>query len=454
LSPHVTAVNYWIGKAHFLSTKSKSYMSEIRVKRIKKLNVRITVPGDKSISHRAVMLAGLAEGKSRVTGFLKSDDCMCSLRAMQALGARVEVLDDDAMEITGVAGECQQVMETIDCGNSGTSMRLLAGILAAQPFAARLSGDHSLNSRPMKRVMAPLTQMGAYIESEMKNGCAPLRVSGARLQGITYKLPVASAQVKSCLLFAGLFADGSTTVIEPTQSRDHTERMMKHFFVPLRTEELTSVVHGGSIPQGRDFRVPGDFSSAAFWLAAAAAFPGSMLSVEGVGLNSTRTGLLSILMKMGAQIREYVETGNDTEPHGNLEIHGRGLHSVVVEGKIIPNVIDEIPIISVLAALAEGETIIKDAKELRVKETDRIAAITQNLRAFGVPVEETEDGMIIQGGNPLTGATVESFGDHRIAMAFAILGLFSEGETRILNTDCITTSYPGFEKQLTQIINA
>ncbi len=445
-------------------------MSEIKVKKIRRLDARIRVPGDKSISHRAVMLGGLARGTCKITGFLPSEDCLCSMRAMQALGAKIEQITDSHLEITGVSGECRQVLETIDCGNSGTSMRLLAGILAAQPFTSRLSGDSSLTSRPMRRVMIPLMQMGAFIESEMKNERAPLRINGGRLHGINYKMPVASAQVKSCILLAGMFAEGTTSVTEPMSSRDHTERMLRHFLVPSRADSLqksldgkdipikggvplTTVVHGGSIPEARDFRVPGDFSSAAFWLVAASAFQGSQLSIEDVGLNKTRTGLLSVLMRMGAQIREYVETGNDTEPHGNLEITGRGLHATTVDGDIIPNVIDEIPAIAVLAALAEGETIIKDAGELRVKESDRIASITKNLRAFGVPVEEAEDGMIIQGGKALKGTTVDCFGDHRIAMAFSILGLFAEGETRILNTECIRTSYPGFEKQLEAIMS-
>jgi 3-phosphoshikimate 1-carboxyvinyltransferase len=427
-------------------------MSEIKVKRLKKLYGTLRVPGDKSMSHRALILAGLAEGTSRISGFLNSDDCLCTLRAMQALGAHVTQMGPTTYEVVGVGGECRQVLETIDCGNSGTSMRLLAGILAAQPFPSRLSGDASLCSRPMKRIMGPLTQMGAYIESERNNDRAPLRLHGARLQSISYSMPVASAQVKSCVLLAGLFAEGSTGVTEPSKSRDHTERMMKHFYITLRQSENTTIVHGDSIPQANDFNVPGDFSSAAFWLAAAAAFPGSCLTVENVGLNPTRTGLLTVLFRMGAQIREYVETGTDCEPHGNIEIRGNGINAVHLDGEIIPNVIDEIPIISVLGALANGETIIRDAKELRVKESDRIRTVVDSLRAFGAVVEEAEDGMIISGGNPLHGATIDSHGDHRIAMAFAIMGLFADGETRILNTDCVRTSYPGFEQTLANLM--
>jgi 3-phosphoshikimate 1-carboxyvinyltransferase len=327
-------------------------------------------------------------------------------------------------------------------------MRLLSGILAAQPFTSKLTGDSSLTSRPMKRIMDPLRQMGASIESERNNGCAPVRIDGGDLVGITYESPVASAQVKSCVLLAGLFAKGSTTVKEPARSRDHTERMMRYFYVPVSSGPLTATVHEGDLPEPRDFTVPGDFSSAAFWLAAAAAFPGGRLTVEDVGLNPTRTALLSVLLRMGAGVREFVETGEGTEPRGNLEVSGMQLRGTVIEGDEIPNLIDEIPILAVLGALATGETIIRNAAELRHKETDRIKTMVQNLRAFGVPVEETADGMIVQGGADLRGATVESFGDHRVAMSCAILGLFCDGETRVNDVACINTSYPGFEKTL------
>ena len=426
-------------------------MSELRVQKLKKLDACLKVPGDKSISHRAVLLAGLAQGTSRIEGFLNSEDCLCTLRAMQALGAKVDFVDETTFDITGVGGECKPVLETIDCGNSGTLMRLISGILAAQPFPSRLSGDSSLNSRPMKRIIEPLHEMGAQIESELRNDRAPLRLYGSHLQAIDYHSPVASAQVKSCLLFAGLFAEGNTSVQEPALSRDHTERMMRYFYISVQTNELCTTVPGNSLPQARDFIVPGDFSSAAFWMVAAAAFPGSTLAIERVGLNPTRTGLIRVLMRMGAQIREFIETSKEMEPYGNLEIQGHTLRGTIIEGQEIANVIDEIPILSILAALAEGETIIKDASELRVKETDRIAAIATNLRAFGAEVEELPEGLIIQGGKALHGATVESFGDHRIAMAFAVLGLFCEGQTRILNTACIDTSYPHFEQHLAHL---
>jgi 3-phosphoshikimate 1-carboxyvinyltransferase len=422
--------------------------ASIRVRRLKRLNAHIRVPGDKSISHRAAMLAGLAGGTSRIGGYLKSEDCLCTLRAMQALGAEVLTVDDHTVDITGVGGKCQVPLETIDCGNSGTSMRLLSGILAGQKFTSRLTGDSSLCSRPMKRIMEPLARMGAVVVSERDNGCAPLRIEGGELTGIRYESPIASAQVKSCLLLAGLFAKGSTTVVEPVQSRDHTERMLRYFYVPIQTGERTTSVHGGDRPEPRDFTVPGDFSSAAFWLAAGAAFPGGRVTIVDVGLNPTRTALLSVLLRMGAGVREFVDTGDDTEPRGNVEIMGGDLTGTVIGGAEIPNLIDEIPILAVLGALAEGETVIKDARELRHKESDRIATVVRNLRAFGVRVEESDDGMVIQGGGAFRGAVVESHGDHRIAMASCILGLFCDGDTRVNDTDCIATSYPGFEKTL------
>lgn len=426
-------------------------MNELRVRRIRRIKARIRVPGDKSMSHRAVMLASLANGTSRITGFPANEDCLRTLQAMQALGADIEMSDDGTLEITGVAGDCRQALETIDCGNSGTCMRLMAGILAGQPFSTRLSGDASLNTRPMARIVKPLTQMGALIKSEYGNDHAPLVIQPSRLSAIHYESPEASAQVKSCILLAGMFAEGGTCVTEPCLSRDHTERMMRHFMLPVRTEGTSAFIQGLSVPSPRDFSVPGDFSSAAFWIAAAAALPGARLVVENLGLNPTRTGLLGVLLRMGAQIREHVESGATIEPCGAVEVHGAQLHGTIVEGAQIVSVIDELPVIAALAALADGATVIKDAGELRFKETDRLAALATNLSAFGVPVDETEDGLIIQGGSPMRGATVDSFGDHRIAMAFAILGLFCEGETRILNTSCIHTSYPGFARQLSAL---
>jgi 3-phosphoshikimate 1-carboxyvinyltransferase len=337
-------------------------------------------------------------------------------------------------------------------------MRLMAGLLAAQNFRCRLTGDPSLSKRPMRRVISPLQEMGARLSADGSKQCPPLVVEGGPLTGITYRLPVASAQVKSAILLAGLFANGRTTVVETARSRDHTERMFEYYLIKFHREDVWEgkspahrklkesriTVEGGQIPESRDFHVPGDISSAAFWLVAAAAQPGSRLLVKDVGLNPTRTGILDVLVRMGACIREVVESSPHGEPSGTIDIKGCGLHGTEICGDEIPNVIDEIPALAVAAALAEGRTVIRDASELRVKETDRIAAVATNLRAMGVEVEEFPDGMAITGGSPLKGAKLQSFGDHRIAMAFAVAGLFAKGETTIEDTACVQTSYPGF----------
>ncbi len=422
-------------------------MNHLRIIPSPKIDGEITVPGDKSISHRAVIFASLAHGPTRVTGFLPGEDCLCTLRALQAMGAQIEIIDETTLLIEGIKGAFKAPWEPLDCGNSGTGMRLLAGLLAGQPFASKLFGDASLSRRPMKRIIDPLTKMGAKITATGDKHTPPLAIEGTPLTGIDYKSPVASAQVKSCVLIAGLLAQGTTRVTDPIQSRDHTERLLAHFYAPAQVEGLTVTVRGGNKLHGNDLQVPGDFSSAAFWLVAAAATPGSRLTIRNVGLNPTRTGLLNVLIRMGAQIREHVEAPS-AEPFGTLEVIGTRLHGVEIGGAEIPNIIDEIPILSVAAALADGQTTIRDAKELRVKESDRIKAMATNLRAFGVPVVEQPDGMIVDGGHLIRHAKVESFGDHRIAMACAVLALSADHPSRIEDTDCIATSYPGFEKHL------
>jgi 3-phosphoshikimate 1-carboxyvinyltransferase len=303
----------------------------------------------------------------------------------------------------------------------------------------------------MKRVIEPLTQMGATIHAEGEGGRPPLVIEGGKLKPIQYTSPVASAQVKSAVLLAGMFASGKTSVTEPSQSRDHTERMLEYFLVRPQKSDLTVAIHGGLTPESRPFTVPGDISSAAFWLIAAAAQPRSHLLVKNVGLNDTRTGVLAVLLRMGATVAEVSESG-EAEPMGTIEVRGARLRGTTIEGKEIPNVIDELPILAVAGALAQGQTTISNAGELRVKETDRLAAIATNLRAMGAQVGETEDGLEIFGGLPLQGAKLDSFGDHRIAMAFAIAGLFAEGETTITNTACVETSYPGFYQALERIL--
>jgi 3-phosphoshikimate 1-carboxyvinyltransferase len=434
-------------------------MSEFRVRSIRTLDAAFPVPGDKSMSHRAAMIAGLADGVSTVRNFLPSEDCLNTLGAMKACGVEVEVLEEmpgfgpTAMRIHGRAMRLSAPAAPIDCGNSGTGMRLLAGLLAGQPFDSELFGDESLSGRPMGRITLPLGEMGAKIDClGEKPGCAPLRIHGTRLHPIRYELPVASAQVKSAVLLAGMFCEGVTTAVQPADTRDHTERMLESFGVKVATGTPAVSIQGGQVPRARDFRVPGDLSSAAFWVVAAAALPGSRLLIRDVGLNPTRTAVLDVIERMGARIARTLRSASDGEPIGDLEVHGAKLRGTELLRREIPNLIDEIPVIAVAAALAEGTTVIRHAKELRVKETDRIATVVEGLRAMGGQVEEFEDGMEITGGAPLRAATIESHGDHRIAMAFAIAGLFAEGETVIRDTDCVNTSYPGFARQLAAVL--
>ncbi|MBV9659377.1 MAG: 3-phosphoshikimate 1-carboxyvinyltransferase [Verrucomicrobia bacterium] len=455
-------------------------MSDLRIRRAPHIRAEIRVPGDKSISHRAVLIAALSNGVCVLRGFLPGEDCQSTVGAMRALGVKIEQPEPDTLIVHGCYRKLQPPKGDIQCGNSGTTMRLLAGLLAGQPFDSRLVGDASLSRRPMGRVIDPLTQMGANIVAEGPKKSAPLRISGQPLHGIDYKLPVASAQVKSAVLLAGLFASGRTSVIEPVPSRDHTERLLNYYLCPVTREELPPAaapkargkankgggddddaprpvrvsLEGGKMPESRDFTIPGDLSGAAFWLAAAAAQPGARLLVEGLGLNDTRTGFLNVLLRMGAKLREVVEDIEQIERSGSVEVEGARLHGVVVEGREIPNVIDELPIIAVLGALASDQTTIRDAAELRVKETDRIAALCANLRAMGALVEERPDGLTVMGGHPLQGTHLPSFGDHRIAMAFAIAGLFAEGETVIEGAECIEISYPGFAETLQKILAA
>ncbi len=432
-------------------------MSSLRVRAISSLHAEFSVPGDKSISHRAAIFGGLSNGVCEISNFLPSEDCLNTLKAMGALGARYEVSEElekygpTKLRIHGQSMKLSAPSAPIDCGNSGTGMRLLAGLLAGQDFSSELFGDASLSSRPMGRITDPLSKMGARLETlGEKPGCAPLKIHGSKLKAITYEMPVASAQVKSAVLLAGLFSEGTTVVHQPSTTRDHTERMLAAFRVSTRVDGNKISLPGRQIPESCDFTVPGDISSAAFWLVAAAAMPGSRLLISDVGLNPTRTAILNVLSRMGARMTEIVRS-SEGEPIGNIEIHGAPLNGTTLLAEEIPNLIDEIPVIAVAAALAQGDTHIRNARELRVKETDRITTTVENLRKMGADVEEFEDGMIIHGGNPLKGAEIDSHGDHRIAMAFAIAGLFASGETEIHGTDCINTSYPGFSYHLDAI---
>ena len=427
---------------------------EFRVKRAPRIDAEITVPGDKSISHRAVIIASLSNGVCVLRGFLPSEDCLRTVAAMRALGIKIEQPEAELLVVHGKKRLLTPPAGDIDCGNSATTMRLLAGLLAGQPFDSRLVGASSLSRRPMDRVIEPLRKMGAIITAEGPNESPPLRITGSNLRAVEYNSPVASAQVKSALLLAGLFAKGKTTVNEPSMSRNHTELMLNYFLVRTAKEEDGGIsIFGDQIPESRDFTVPGDISSAAFWLVAAAAQPGGHLLVRDTGLNDTRTAVLGVLIRMGAQVREAIEDVDQIEPRGIVEVTGAPLKGTVIQGKEVPLLIDELPILAVAGAIASGTTTIRQAQELRVKETDRIAAIAHNLRAMGAQVIELNDGLEIHGRGALRGARVASFGDHRIAMAFAVAGLFADGETIVQDAQCVHESYPEFDKALEEIVN-
>jgi 3-phosphoshikimate 1-carboxyvinyltransferase len=426
---------------------------ELRIKRAPRIDTEITVPGDKSISHRAVIISALSNGICTLRGFLPSEDCMHTVNALRALGIQIDQPEPTELVVHGKKRVLNPPAGEIDCGNSGTSMRLLAGLLAGQTFESRLVGDASLSRRPMDRIITPLRKMGANIVAEGPEQTPPLRIHGGSLRGINYSSPIASSQVKSAILLAGLFAKGKTTVEEPSASRNHTELIFNYFLVRTAKDNGAVSVFGDQMPESRDFTIPGDISSAAFWLAAAAAQPGGHLLVRHIGLNDTRTAMLGVLVRMGAQVREAVEDVDQLEPRGIVEITGAPLRGTVIQGKEVPQLIDELPILAVASALASGTTIIRHAQELRVKETDRIAAIAHNLRIMGAQVIEMNDGLEIHGPAPLRGARVASFGDHRIAMAFAVAGLFAEGETVVQDVDCIRESYPGFETALEEFMN-
>jgi len=405
------------------------------------------------------MFASLAEGSCTITGFLESGDCLSTVTALRGLGVQISRAGEGTFVVKGQGGRFSAPKGDIDCGNSGTTMRLLSGILSAQPFSSRLTGDASLSGRPMGRVMKPLAEMGGRFTAEGGEGRPPLAIEGGRLKPISYEMPMASAQVKSAILLAGLFAEGETSVIEPAACRDHTERMLQEFGVildlgvPGPNGRRRIGLCGPQRLRARDFAVPSDISSAAFWIVAASAKPQSDVTLKGVGLNPTRTGILSVLQRMGARLEITSVDPSAAEPFGNVRILASDLQGTLIAGAEIPNVIDELPILAVAGALARGKTIIRDAGELRVKETDRIAAVAGNLRAMGVQVVETQDGMEIEGASELKGARLGCFGDHRIAMAFAIAGLFAEGETIIEGVECVDTSYPTFGKVLGSILS-
>ena len=416
----------------------------------------VRVPGDKSISHRTALLAGISSGVSTIRGFLQAEDCLNTLKAMEAFGARSWFDEDGVLSIQGTGGKMLEPAGPLDVGNSGTGMRLLAGLCAGSPITVTLTGDESLNGRPMRRIQEPLELMGAKIDLT-EAGTAPMTIQGGNLHGIEYCLPVNSAQVKSCCILAGLYADGTTTVVEPVPTRDHTERMLRAVGAPIKVDgkNISIQGYGAKGPKflARPYIVPGDFSSAAYWLAAAAAIPGLVVRAEGIGLNRRRTALLDVLRRMGATVEvERTSLAADPEVYGNVTVRGAALHGTEVRGDEIPNLIDELPLVAVLGALASGRTAIRDAAELRVKESDRVAVMAENLASLGVAVEELDDGLLVDGPARIVPTrAIRTHGDHRIAMAMAVLAIFSDAPVCIGNVACVDTSYPEFWNQLQQL---
>ncbi|MBS9391860.1 MAG: 3-phosphoshikimate 1-carboxyvinyltransferase [Dolichospermum sp. LBC05a] len=419
------------------------------------LQGRIRVPGDKSISHRALMLGAIAEGETQIQGLLLGEDPRSTAACFRALGAEISELNTELVTVKGIGlGNFQEPINVLDAGNSGTTMRLILGLLASHPGRFfTVTGDSSLRSRPMSRVVKPLQQMGAQIWGRKGNTLAPLAIQGQALKPIHYHSPIASAQVKSCILLAGLNTEGQTTVTEPALSRDHSERMLRAYGAELSIDpDGNSVtITGGAKLYGQTVIVPGDISSAAFWLVAGAIVPGSDLVVENVGVNPTRTGILEALELMGADIQLENQREVAGEPVADIRVRSGGLKSCTIAGDIIPRLIDEIPILAVAAAFAEGTTIIRDAEELRVKESDRITVMAQQLNKMGAKITELPDGMEITGGTPLVGAEVDSHTDHRIAMSLAIAALNATGTTTIHRAEAAAISYPNFTSTLREI---
>ena len=410
------------------------------------LSGQLAVPGDKSISHRSLILNALAEGRALVRGLSHGEDVLSTMACLRGMGVPIEPGESPGEYIIeGRSASLEEPADVLDAGNSGTSMRLLSGLLASQPFVSVLTGDESLRSRPMGRIVAPLKAMGAEIMGRRSDSLAPLVVRGGSLKGIEYDLPVASAQVKSCIMLAGLAAEGDTVIHQPSLSRDHTERMVKAMGASVETDGLDLVLHPGPL-RAVDVLVPGDISSAAFWMVAGLCHPNSRVLVRGVGLNPSRTGIIDALVSMGAgpglqMVEERTEGG---EPVADLLLTPTELKGAEIAGDLIPRILDEIPVLAVAACFASGDTVIRDAAELRVKESDRIATTVEELRRLGAKIEARDDGMVIHGAGRLTGADVYSHGDHRLAMALAVAGLLADGETTVHGAGDASVSYPEF----------
>lgn len=417
-----------------------------------RLRGEVTIPGDKSVSHRSVMFGSIAKGTTEIHHYLQGADCLSTIACFQKMGVAIENRGNVVyVHGNGLRG-LKKPDSILDCGNSGTTTRLISGILAPQSFDVVLTGDESIQKRPMKRIIEPLSMMGADITSLNGNGCAPLQITGRPLNGIHYTSAIPSAQVKSAILLAGLYADGETSVTEPSVSRNHTELMLRYFGADVRTEGATAVIKPATELNGNLIHVPGDISSAAYFIAAGLMVPDSEILIKQVGVNPTRDGILHVCRDMGADITLMNEENASGEPTADLLVRTSRLHGTVIGGALIPTLIDELPMIAAMACLAGGDTVIRDAGELKVKESNRLEVMVRSLTAMGADVEETADGMIIHGGRPLHGTVIDSHADHRIAMTFAITGLCADGETQLLGAECVNISYPGFYEDLKKLL--
>lgn len=420
----------------------------MQIQPVNSLRGTVRIPGDKSISHRAIMLGALAHGTTEITNFLEGADCLSTIDCFRKMGIGIDRAQDHILvHGKGLHGLISPSC-TLDAGNSGTTTRLISGILSGSNIDCTLTGDASIQTRPMGRILTPLQQMGADISSINGNNCVPLSIHGHPLHAIHYNSPVASAQVKSCVLLAGLFAEGITSVTEPVLSRNHSELMLQGFGAHVTSEGVTVSIKPEPTLHAQKIQVPGDISSAAYFIAAGLIVPNSEILIKNVGVNPTRDGILKVAHAMGGDIKKLNPRTVSGEPVCDLLVHSSTLHGTVVDGDLIPTLIDEIPMIAVMAAYATGTTVIRDAAELKVKETDRIMSVTTNLAAMGADVTPTDDGMVIQGGRPLHGASINSYQDHRIAMAFAVAALSSEGSNDIQNAEIVNISYPGFYEDL------
>jgi len=424
----------------------------LKISGVNSIMGEFTVPGDKSISHRTVMLGSLAEGTTEIRGFLMAEDCLRTVDCFRKMGIEIEISGGKDVLVygKGLYG-LEKPSEVLYAGNSGTTMRLLLGILAGQSFEAKITGDNSLNKRPMARVTKPLRLMGAEIEGRDDANLAPLKIKGGQLKGIEYTLPIASAQVKSALLLAGLYARGKTRVIEPYRSRNHTELMLEHMGANIEVDNKTVTIFKTDKLKASTFYIPGDISSAAYFIVACCILPGSSITIKDVGVNPTRTGILDVLNKMGARIELKNKRVRNGEPIADISVQYSPLKSTVIQGDIIPRLIDEIPVLAVAGAFARGTTVVKDAAELKVKESNRIKSIVEGLKKMGARIEETSDGFVIRGGRELHPAEVDSYGDHRIAMSLAIAALRVKGVTGIKDWECVNVSFPGFAELLDKV---